>query len=234
MPGGRYFRFPDTVWTRIRLAGEQEPTAIEDFVRGYHEPVRKFLLSLGVAEKDAEDIVQEIFMHIMERGLLEAADRNKGRFRSYLLGITKNILHKWKRHGAAAKRGGGLAHVSLDDMLDSDGTKISDLLTERTAHDNFDLIWTQNLVERAMNAMKAECESERLRYFEALSIFLDNPGMSYAEISARMNVSEQQLKNYLFRAKKMLTSHVRGEIASYCSSPEEFADEVRYLSAFMS
>lgn len=77
-------RFPETVWTRIKQASEDRTTALHFFIRWYQEPVRRYLVGRGVSEKDAEDVVQEIFIWIFERRLLESADKNKGRFRCFL------------------------------------------------------------------------------------------------------------------------------------------------------
>ena len=50
----------------------------------------------------------------MEKKYLKAADREKGRFRSFLLTAFKRFLSKQHEHATAQKRGGGKTVLSLD------------------------------------------------------------------------------------------------------------------------
>ena len=55
---------------------------------------------------DAQDLTQGFFAHVLERETLAAAQREKGRFRSFLLGALRNFLANEARKQATLKRGG--------------------------------------------------------------------------------------------------------------------------------
>jgi RNA polymerase sigma-70 factor (ECF subfamily) len=229
---GEGSRFPQTMWKRLRQAASQKTTAVNEFVNSYRSPLRAFIAASGVPEREVEDLLQEVFMELFQKKLLEAADANRGRFRSFLLGVTKNVLRNWKRKASADKRSSSAPHVSLDERFGpDDDAKLSDLLAAPRQDETFDSLWMEHLVRRSLDRLKAECEEKKLRYHEALREFLQQD-VSYSEIAARMKLSEHQIRNYIHRGRKKLVEGIRAEIAAYCSSAEEFEDEVRYLSRF--
>ena len=68
----------------------------------------------GHGVDEAEDLIQGFFLRLLEKGAMGKADRNRGRFRTFLLSSLKNyITDEWEK-GKAAKRGGGRAFHSLD------------------------------------------------------------------------------------------------------------------------
>ena len=63
---------------------------------------------------EAQDLTQEFFARLLEKNVIAAASRERGRFRSFLLAALKNFLaNEWDK-AKAAKRGGGRAPISLD------------------------------------------------------------------------------------------------------------------------
>lgn len=211
--------FPQTVWGRIRQAANHKTTAITGFVQAYREPLRQFIVRQGVPESEAEDLLQEVFLKVFEHRLLEEADASKGRFRSFILGITKNVLGNWIQKRQAARRGSGATLVSLDAAQET--------LSAAAKDDGFDKLWMENLVRRAMQRL----ETESPNYHAALSQFLND--VPYREIAERLNVSEAQVKNHIHRGRKKLIELLRSEISRYCSSAEEFQDELLTLSRFL-
>lgn len=62
----------------------------------------------------AQDLTQAFFSHMLEAQLIARADRERGRFRAFLLTSLQNfLLNEWDK-ARAAKRGGKLAILSLD------------------------------------------------------------------------------------------------------------------------
>src|SRR5262245_43126139 len=84
--------FQTTIWTSIRQAKEGRSTALNDFALKYRDPVVAFIVRQGYAAEDAEDLAQEVFMIVFRDRLLARAEESKGRFRSFLLGIVKNVM----------------------------------------------------------------------------------------------------------------------------------------------
>lgn len=55
--------------------------------RQYHEPVRVFLLVRSHAEHDANDLTQEFCAELLASNAWRRADRARGKFRTFLLGM---------------------------------------------------------------------------------------------------------------------------------------------------
>jgi hypothetical protein len=69
----------------------------------------------GANDSQADDLTQGFFAALLDRGALAAADRDRGRFRGFLLTSVKYYpADQWDRD-RARKRGGGDAPISLDD-----------------------------------------------------------------------------------------------------------------------
>ena len=80
----------------------------------YWYPLYAFVRRQGVSEHDAQDLTQEFFARLLAKDWLGGVDRERGRFRSWLLASMKHFLaNEWDR-ARAIKRGGGAAVISLD------------------------------------------------------------------------------------------------------------------------
>lgn len=235
MSGDRFIRFPNTAWTRIKQASNNQTTALNSFINAYREPVKKFIIRQGAKEDDAEDLAQDVFVRIFQHNLLDIADRNKGRFRSFILAITKSVISNWRKKMDAEKRGGGKPVVSLDAPVSStDDTKLAEMLTAPQQDEQFDSLWMETIFRRALQQLKDECEQKKLPYHEAYTRYIDETDTSYDKVAEQMKVNNNQVRHYIERAKKKIVGYIRSEIAEYCSSTEEFSDELSYLSKFLS
>ena len=91
-------------------AGQGDETsrtrALEELCRTYWYPVYAFVRRQGHDVPDAQDLTQGFFAHVLSRDMFAAAQREKGRFRSFLLGALKNYLGYEARKQATIKRGG--------------------------------------------------------------------------------------------------------------------------------
>lgn len=92
--------FPTTIWTTIREAGANDAEALERFARDYRGPVLRFVAGRGFEGGDAEDLCQDVFLRILNGGVLARADAARGRFRSLLLSVVKHaIADRLRRRG---------------------------------------------------------------------------------------------------------------------------------------
>lgn len=222
------------MWTRIKQASDKKTTAVSDFVGKYREPVRKFIVNLGFSKNDAEDLTQEVFLKIYEHKLLNIADKNKGKFRSFILAITKNIVGNFIKKKNTDKRGGGIPVVSLDMPIgDTKHGTLADIITVQVKDESFDSLWMETILKGAMEKLKTECEQKGLPYYDAYSTYIADRDASYTTVAQKLNVNENQVKHYLQRGKKKLIGFIREEIQSYCSTKEEFEEELAYLPRFL-
>ena len=88
--------------------------ALATLCESYWFPLYAFVRREGCSADDARDLIQAFFARLLEKKYLAAADRARGRFRSFLLAALKHFLANERKRGRAQKRGGGRAAISLD------------------------------------------------------------------------------------------------------------------------
>src|SRR5690242_16118662 len=85
--------FQSTLWSQVRVAGcGQTPHArhaLEQLCRVYWQPIYVYLRRCGHERHSAKDLTQGFFVYLFEHELLQKADPERGRFRSFLLGSLK-------------------------------------------------------------------------------------------------------------------------------------------------
>ena len=90
-------RFQSTLWTLIGHARGGDEQALTEFVERYRPPVVAFIGRRGFTS-ESEDLAQEVFLEVFKDEVLTKADPDKGRFRSLLLAVTRNVIGKHLRH----------------------------------------------------------------------------------------------------------------------------------------
>ena len=88
--------FPTTSWTILNAVKRPDhPThevAMNRFAAAYWRPVFCFIRKVGHPLQDAEDLTQAFFFYLWDRRKIGDADRDRGRFRTYLLTLLKRFL----------------------------------------------------------------------------------------------------------------------------------------------
>src|SRR5262249_24523448 len=141
-------------------------------------------------------------------------DRNRGKFRSFLLGSLEHFLaHEWTK-ARAQKRGGGKALFSLDE-LDAENRYLlepADALTRRRFMNHR---WATTLLEQAMSRLREECiANQKSDLFRRVEPFLsgEKGEASYAEISSALQMSEGALKVAVHRLRQRYGELVRAKL----------------------
>ncbi len=209
-------QFQSTLWTLIHSAREGEEKAFEDFFLKYRSPVVAFCVRKGMGQ-EAEDLAQEVFTRIFRDGVLAKADPSKGRFRSLILVVTKNVIGNHLERVRAKKRGGG----QVQQLGEID---VADSVEEET----FDREWVSHLIESSLERLSLSNKN----YYEALRRFLLEEE-SYAIIAPAMGKSEGEIKNYIHRGKAKLVQFLQEEVRDYSTSHGEYEDELRHLSKYL-
>jgi hypothetical protein len=111
-------RFPSTCWSRVVTAADpghpDARAALAELCDAYWFPVYALIRRKGHDPDVARDLTQDYFACLLEKPVLAAADRQKGRFRAFLLTDCVYFLanaHDW---AARLKRGGGRTFVPID------------------------------------------------------------------------------------------------------------------------
>ena len=116
--------FPDTPQTLLRkiaeLAQGDDSAVWADFVECYLPAVRRFveLQSPGLSSEDVEDVVQDIFVKLVDLLRRESYDASQARFRTYLSLLMKRTLIDRYRSFQSRDR----VVRTLQDSPEKDGT----------------------------------------------------------------------------------------------------------------
>ena len=227
--------FPATQWTdlaRATLHGDDAGrAALESLCRAYWEPVRRAILTKGWPPDEAADLAQSFFLHFMEHGVLHRADRERGRFRTFL----QSILHRWLidelRRRQAAKRGGGQAAVALHDLPDpahpEDGSR---------PDGEFDRAWAHAVMQGALARLMAEVVAKHGEERGAvLGTFLGAGGdtPSYEAASAALGLSLAAFKSEVLTWRRKLREFLRAEVRRTVGAPHEIDEEMDYLRSLL-
>jgi RNA polymerase sigma factor (sigma-70 family) len=220
--------FPSTLWTTIRSAQTGDPAALSRIFRSYQPAVVRFVQSEGFKESDADDVAQEVFSVVCSEPFLAKVDASKGRFRSLILAVTKNMVLLEKRRRSTLKRGAGKSVVSVDEARDR-GIEfdIPDTQSRDLRDEKFDTYWVQSLVTQAMKLLKEECDQKQSRFYDALEGFV--AGRSYEEVGRSMGLSEDQIRSFIHQARRKLKRIVERLVMEYAVSSDEYQKELDYL-----
>lgn len=229
--------FATTQWSAILLAGEESSPAarraLEQLCASYWYPLYAYVRRQGHPVEDAQDLTQEFFARLLERKYLKRADRNRGRFRTFLLTSLKHFLiNEWNKSNRA-KRGGGRQFISLG-AEETETRFRAELADNRSPDKAFERRWALVLLERVLDQLQEEyAAAERAQLFEALKSSLtgDGSGSSYPEIGLRLGMSESNLKVTVHRMRRRYRELLREEIARTVETPEAIDEEMRDLFA---
>ena len=205
--------------------------ALNELCRAYWSPLYSYIRRQGHGVAEAQDLTQEFFARLLERDYLARLDRQRGKFRSFLLGFVKHFLSEQRERARAQKRGGGRVLLSLDAGEGEEGY-LSEPADELTPEQIFERRWVQTLIQRAFDRLAAEyATADRSALFEALKDFQPRqPGsLTFAQIGARLGTTEAAVKSAMQRMRQRHRELLRAEIAQTVTSAQEVEEEVRHM-----
>jgi RNA polymerase sigma factor (sigma-70 family) len=237
-PGPR--QFATTHWSLVSAARLDEASqsrarkALEELCRAYWYPLYAFVRSRGNGAVDAQDLTQAFFARIIETGGFASADRERGRFRSYLLGAMKHFLaNEWHRV-QTQKRGGQVQFIEWD-ALDPEARYAGAAKQSEDPEQIFDREWALETIAGALSALRDEMEvAGKSAQFEALKGSLTGEDDApREEIAARLGMSEGAVKVAVHRLRQRYRKLLRAAIAETVSNEANLDDEMRYLLAVL-
>lgn len=229
-------QFVTTHWSLVSAAklGEVSQSrareALEELCRAYWYPLYAFVRSRGYSAADAQDLTQGFFARIIEAGGFGSADRELGRFRSYLLGAMKHFLsNEWHR-AKTQKRGGNVQFIEFD-TLDPEGRYAGTSEQRDDPEHLFDREWALQTVAGALQALRDEmANTGKSDQFDTLKGSLTGQDeLPREEIAARLNMSEGAIKVAIHRLRQRYRRLLRAAVAETVSNEADLDDEMRYL-----
>ncbi len=237
-----YEGFPPTEWPLVSAAGQGEAAAKQAALSTLlcrYLPVLKVHLAgqYRVTEDVAADWLQSfVLKKVLERDLIAQADRNRGKFRTFLLRSLHNFVIQQMRHEQAGKRSPAESLVPLHELQESDMAEIPSQQAE-----SFDVAWARGVLAEAIRRMESHCLSGNRKpiwnVFECRilkPLFDEVAPLPYEELVAQFGLeSPAQASNLLITAKRMFGRFLRSVIAEYAQGDEEIETEIQELKAIL-
>ncbi len=230
-------QFPTTRWSLIvathQVPGSGAREALASLCESYWYPLYAYVRRQGHGVEDAQDLTQGFFAVVLEKDYLADFDRERGRFRSFLLGAFKHFVANERDRQRAGKRGGGQPLVALD-AQDAERRYSVEPAHDLTPERIYDRRWATVLLERTLERLSRE--SAMNARFDRLKIFLTgNPaGVSYGELAAQLGISEGAAKVAVHRLRRRFRKVLMAEIAETVAGPEQVEEEMRFLLSAVS
>jgi DNA-directed RNA polymerase specialized sigma24 family protein len=227
--------FRTTHWSVVSVAGDAgsplAQAALETLCARYWYPIYAQIRRCGHSPHDAQDLAQEFFALLLRRQSIAAADRNKGRFRTYLLGALKYFLLDQRDHRSTQKRGGQCEIISLDADQAEQWLNHED---ERVASPEreFDRRWSITLLDRAFRRLEEEYAAHgKAALFAELKPFLAHQSESgaYAAPAQRVGLTASAFGVAVHRFRARYRELLKAEVADTLANPANVDEELRQL-----
>jgi RNA polymerase sigma-70 factor (ECF subfamily) len=227
--------FNTTHWSVVVNASheltEQAAVALERLCQTYWSPLYAYVRRCGHDEDSARDLTQSFFAQLIEKRRLTHADRERGRFRTFLLGAMQNFLHNEHDRVQALKRGGGREIISLDQQ-ESEEHVLHAASESLTPERLFEKRWASRLIEVVLERLRSEfVEDGQAALFDRLEPHLwgDATSVPYAQLADEMTMSLSALKSTTHRLRQRAREILREEIAQTVATVADIDAEIRHL-----
>jgi len=226
--------FATTRWSLIRAAAGdnvQARQALEALCSTYWYPLYAYVRRRGFQPASAQDMTQAYFTHLLDGERFQAADPERGRFRSFLLKSLQNFLSTERRRERAAKRGGGRATLSLDFEQGEERYSREPADTD-TPERLFERRWALTLLETTWARLCDEYrQSGKGPLCSALQPHLhgDVDRIPLAELATHLEMSPDAVKVAAHRLRRRYRELLRQAIRDTVDTAEEVDDELMRL-----
>lgn len=206
--------------------------ALASLCETYWPPLYGYVRRRVVDAHEAQELTQAFFAELLEKNYLGDADKQRGRFRSFLITAFKHFLSKEWEKKKAQKRGGGQQTLSLDFQKADSSTRIDPVSSHLTAEQLYDREWAITLLGRIMERLQQKFQQRQQEsQFETFKQFLigERQTGDYRVAAEHLKMTEDAVRQHVSRMRKEYRNLLREEIAETVSSPEEVEDEIRKL-----
>lgn len=225
-------RFGTTRWSMVVAARDKSSTtakkALAELCQTYWPPLYAFARHSGHQAADAQDLTQAFFTSLLNNRLLDSAESQRGRFRSYLLTAFTRFATSQSRRETAQKRGGNIQTLSLDfERLEAEtlqNVDSPDVIFQRR--------WAMTVLQQVVTLLEEEYASKgKQSLFDQLKNLLvpgESPA-SYEAIAQTLQTTEGAIKVAAHRLKQRYRQLLRAQIAETVASSADIDSEIQEL-----
>jgi RNA polymerase sigma factor (sigma-70 family) len=232
--------FPSTHWSVVLAAGrsQAEPAiaqaALEELCQIYWAPLYSFVRSRGYSVHDAQDLTQSFFAYLLEHKIYARVDRQKGKFRSFLLASLKNFLAHAADRARTLQRGGGQDFLPLNEEQAKEAESVFQTHSTASSEDRlFDRSWADALIVAGLERLSADYKGEsKEKLFNELRIFVAggaDPPPTYAELADRLGIAQSTLRSHVTRLRARYREALRAEVRRTVDTETQVDEELNEL-----
>ncbi len=230
--------FPLTRWELVadvnRVESSVRERATAELCRIYWYPLYAFVRRKGYSAPDAEDVTQELFARLIGKAALGAANKDRGKLRTYLLtAINRLLTEQWRRQ-KAQKRGGDVTILSIE-AEEAEKRYANEPRTEESPETIFDRRWAYALLGEVEKRLEQDYRKRgKEDLFRALKSRLGNESddaIPYAEIAEQLGMKPSNIKVQMHRLRERFRQFVRQEVKETVSQESDADEELQHLFA---
>jgi len=239
--GGTKRTFQTTLWTDIWNAGSgndaTRQSSLENLLKRYWKPVYCYLRRKGHDNEQAKDLTQGFFQVVLDRKLIQRADRSQGRFRTFLLTALDRYLISVHRNKSARKRIPEHKFVQLDQV---DLAALSVPTENLTPEESFNYTWVSSLLDQILTDVEAECRSRDMKiHWKVFNdrilqpIIEDTAAAPLSDICRKYGIdSEARASNMIYTVKRRFQAALKRHLRQSVSSEAEVGEELEEIMQF--
>jgi RNA polymerase sigma-70 factor (ECF subfamily) len=235
-PGGS---FPATRWSAIEGARSTDPEerrrALDRIASVYWKPIYKYVRARHRrSAEDAQDLTQEFFASLLDRGTLDAYEPRRARLRTFLRSCVDALVANADRDARRLKRGGGSAPLSLEFELAEGELARTGLPSPERLDDFFEREWVRSLFAAAVDQLRASYAARGkevvFSLFERYDLDDAQPGRpTYADLAREFDIPITDVTNHLAGARREFRRISLDLLRETTASDDEFRREARSL-----
>jgi DNA-directed RNA polymerase specialized sigma24 family protein len=163
---------PTTDWSRVIAAGDptapESRAALSDLCAAYWYPIYVLIRRRRNAPQETCDLAQDYFTRLLEKLVIAAAARSKGRFRAFLMTDCQNFLIDHHRRQRVRAR---LLKPISKDAYDAEARYRFEPADDATPDRLFDRAWATTLLDRVLGLLAQEYDQiGRADVFDRLNV----------------------------------------------------------------
>ncbi|MHC5067981.1 MAG: RNA polymerase sigma factor, partial [Planctomycetota bacterium] len=210
--------------------GDQGRDCLERLIGTYWKPAYYYARRRGMDHHAAADCIQEFFARMLAGDWLASVDRERGRFRGWLL----TALRRWV--GRSRTRT-GMDRLTL---VNDDVVRAYDSEDHNSDPDEaFNRAWARSCFDEALRLMREEVAgSSRERQVELFISYMEETAAtgdapSYRDLSEQFSITETTVTNHLHRARALFKTYLLRVLGDTVDDPSEAEAELHELRRYL-